>query len=69
MANRSISCVSTFFNFIDAINWVNEVIEEEVDDSNYVSKVEVAEMPGGSYRAGVIINDNQTDLFGAEEDA
>lgn len=69
MAEKTISAVAMHLHFEEAVKWVNQVIEEELDDTLYIDSVEVKRMPGGSYRAGVIFKGDQYELFGAEEDA
>jgi len=63
MSSRDISCVSVFYSFNEARTWIDEVLDEECNDSNHPAEVVIKIMPGGSYRAGVIIRDNQQDIF------
>jgi len=69
MANKTIGCVSMCIDFAEAVTYANTVVDEELDDTNYVEKFEIQRMPGGSYRVGVILMGDQLELFGAEEDA
>ena len=46
MANKTIGCVSMCIDFAEAVTYANTVVDEELDDTNYVEKVEIQRMPG-----------------------
>ena len=52
-----------FFNFEDAGNWVFTIIDD-LEEGEAVKSVEIKLMSSGAYRAGVIIENDQLDLFG-----
>ena len=64
------SFVDIFFSFDDALVWATKKIMEEHDWlEEDVAVFEIKQMKSGGYRAGIIIENKQTDLFGATEDA
>jgi hypothetical protein len=64
------SFVEMFFNFEGALNFTLDWIEDNFDPTEqFIDRTEIVLMDSGAYRAGVILKNKQTELFGATEDA
>jgi len=68
MAKSQRSFVETFIDEEDALQWCVNIVLQMYDSESLLS-AEVKRMKGGGYRAGVIFDDEQYELFGSTEDA
>lgn len=72
MAKKHMSFVDMVIGYNDAWNWINEKFyqyEEEWFEEWAIKHVEIKEMDSGGYRVGFVMEGQQTELFGATEDA
>jgi len=68
MATETRSFVDIFFNRHDAAYWAEAHIDYWENDEWFLKDYEIKLMESGAYRAGVIFQKKQLDLFGAADE-
>ena len=73
MAKKTLAFVETFFNFDDAVEWRSGHLEDNLvgyeGSEWHVVEDEIKMLRNGLYRAGLVLANEQYELFGATEDA
>lgn len=62
-SKREMSFVETFFNWHDAVTWIEGHLADFDLDHWSVEQCSVNLMPNGSYRAGIVFAQRQKELF------